>query len=297
MAAPRRPRAGTEPGPAAPQATPRTTPGATPGTTPGAAPARVPSAAGLRTLRIDLCWDGSGFLGWQRQARGRTVQGELEAALARVLGAPHPVVGAGRTDAGVHARHAVASLRTAHAIEAVRLARALEALLPADIGIRAVREAPEGFHALRDATWKWYRYRLLVAPRRRPLDERQAWRVRSLPPAEALEEAARPLRGRHDFASLASAGSPREDTVRTLSLVRWSRRGRRAWLDVVGDGFLYKMVRTMVGTMLEAARGPQPAAHVAAVLQALDRGEAGPPAPPHGLCLQDVGYGTRPPPA
>lgn len=283
------------PGPApAPAATP-----ATAGEAPQAAAREGagPAAAALRTLRIDLCWDGTDFLGWQRQARGRTVQGELEAALARVLGAAHPVVGAGRTDAGVHARRAVASLRTAHAIAPARLARALEALLPRDIGIRTVREAAPGFHALRDAQWKWYRYDLLVASGRRPLAERRAWRVRSLPPLEALGAAARPLHGTLDAASLASAGSPREDTVRTLWRVRWSARGPRTWLDVVGDGFLYKMVRTMVGTMLEAAREADPAARVAAVLAARDRAAAGPPAPAHGLCLQDVGYGGRPWPA
>lgn len=257
----------------------------------------VPGGPAAHTLRIDLCWDGTGFLGWQRQAQGRTVQGELEAALARVLGAPHAVVGAGRTDAGVHARRAVASLTTSHAMEAARLGRALEALLPPDIGILRVREAAPGFHALRDARWKWYRYRLLVAPRRRPLAERTAWRVRELPPLAALQAAAGPLCGTHDFASMASAGSPREHTVRTLSLLRWTRRGRHAWLDVVGDGFLYKMVRTMVGTMLAAARTGDPASAAGATLASLDRASAPAPAPAHGLCLQDVGYGTRPPPS
>jgi tRNA pseudouridine38-40 synthase len=246
-----------------------------------------------RTLRIDLTYDGAAFAGWQRQAAARTVQAELEAALTKVLGAPHVVVGAGRTDAGVHARRAVASVRTHHAIEASRLARALEALLPRDLGVRSVREAPTGFHALRDARWKWYRYVLVVAPGRRPLEERDAWRVARPPALAHLEAAAAPLLGTHDFAAFANAGSPRKDTVRTLTVARWSRAGRRLRFDVVGDGFLYKMVRTLVGTMLAAAREPDPRAALTRVLEARDRRVAAAPAPAHGLTLMDVGYGTR----
>jgi tRNA pseudouridine38-40 synthase len=246
-----------------------------------------------RTLRIDLTWDGTGFAGWQRQASARTVQGELEAALDRVLGAGHKVVGAGRTDAGVHAERAVASVRTTSALAATRIERALDAVLPRDVGVLAVREAPEGFHALRDACWKWYRYALLEAPTRRPLGERRAWRLARLPPLERLEEAAAPLLGRHDFAAFANAGSPREDTWRTLEVVRWRRTAHGATIDVVGDGFLYKMVRTLVGTMLRAAADAGAGAEMRRVLAARERRAAAAPAPAHGLTLMDVGYGAR----
>jgi tRNA pseudouridine38-40 synthase len=250
-----------------------------------------------RPLKLELTWDGTAFLGWQRQASGRTVQAELETALERVLGAPQRVVGAGRTDSGVHARRAVAGFTPTRPIEPARLRRALDALLPRDLGVRAVRPAPAGFHARRDARWKWYRYALLIAPTRRPLAERRAWRVHALPPIAALEAAAATLRGRHDFAAFANAGAPRVDTVRTLWVARWRRSGARATFDVVGDGFLYKMVRTLVGTQLAVARAADPAAAVEAILAARDRRRAGAPAPAHGLTLMDVGYGDRPPPA
>jgi tRNA pseudouridine38-40 synthase len=245
-----------------------------------------------RTLRIDLTFDGAKFVGWQRQAKGRSVQAEVEAALEKVLGAPHTVIGSGRTDAGVHARRLVASTRTESAMPARRLLKALDAVLPSDVGVRRVADVPAEFHALRSARWKWYRYVLLVAGTRRPLVEARAWRRPRAPDFERLVQAAAPLVGRHDFAAFGNAGSPRASTVRTVSAARWTGRGARLAFDVVGDGFLYKMVRTLVGTMLAAAAGTaDPADHVRAVLAARDRRAAGPAAPPQGLTLMAVGYG------
>jgi tRNA pseudouridine38-40 synthase len=246
----------------------------------------------LRTLRIDLTFDGAKFVGWQRQAKGRSVQAELETALARVLGAPHTVVGCGRTDAGVHARRLVASTRTASAMPARRLLRALDAVLPADVGVRRVADVPADFHALKGARWKWYRYVLLVAGTKRPLVEGHVWRRPRAPDLARLERAAAPLVGRHDFASFGNAGSPRAGTVRTLRAARWSRRGGRLTFDVVGDGFLYRMVRNLVGTMLAASEGTtDPAEHVRAVLAARNRNAAGSAVPARGLTLMSVGYG------
>jgi tRNA pseudouridine38-40 synthase len=246
--------------------------------------------APLRTLRIDLTFDGTRFVGWQRQAKGRTVQAEVEAALGKVLGAPHTVVGCGRTDTGVHARRYVASTRTQSAMPARRLLRALDAVLPPDVGVRRVADVPAGFHALRSARWKWYRYVLLVAGTRRPLVEARAWRRPQAPDLAALSQAAEPLIGRHDFAAFGNSGSPRVGTVRTLTAASWSRAGARLAFDVVGDGFLYRMVRTLVGTMLRAADTPDPAGHVRAVLGTRDRKAAGPAAPARGLTLMDVWY-------
>jgi len=250
-----------------------------------------------RTLRLDLTFDGTAFEGWQRQARGRTVQGEVERALERILGAPHGVVGCGRTDAGVHAEHLVASFRTAHAMPASELARALDAVLPPDVGVREAREAPPGFHARRDALWKWYRYRVLVSARKDPLRRRRVWRTARAPTLEALRAAAAPLVGRHDFASFANTGSNPGSTVRTLHALQWSRAGDELRLDVVGDGFLYKMVRTLVGTLLREARRPDPATAVRAILAARDRGAAGPVAAPAGLSLMAVAVRGEAPPA
>lgn len=249
-----------------------------------------------RVLRLELTFDGSGFVGWQRQKAGRTVQAAVEDALARVTGLPHSVVGCGRTDAGVHARRYVASTRSASALPAPRLGRALDALLPSDVGLLRLAEAAPGFHALRDAEWKWYRYRLHLARTKRPLVDGRSWRRPSLPALKALSAAAAALEGRHDFASFGNAGSPRAGTVRTLHRVRWSRRGGRLLFDVVGDGFLYKMVRTLVGTQLAAACDPDPGATVAGILAARDRRRAGAAVPARGLMLMDVGYGGDAPP-
>ncbi len=253
-----------------------------------------PEGRSGRVLRLELTFDGAGFVGWQRQRAGRSVQGEVEAALAALTGRAHAVVGCGRTDAGVHARRYVASARTTSDLPAPRIARGLDALLPADVGVLAVKDAAPGFHALRDAVWKWYRYRLHRAPAKRPLRDARSWRRPRLPDLERLEAAAAPLRGRHDFAAFGNAGSPRAHTVRTLHRVAWSRRGTRLCFDVVGDGFLYKMVRTLVGTLLRAASAADPAAEVRAVLAGRDRRAAGAAVPAHGLTLLDVGYPASP---
>ncbi len=242
-----------------------------------------------RTLRIDLEFDGTEFEGWQRQPAARTVQSEVEAALERVLGSPHAVIGCGRTDAGVHASQMVASTRTTHTMGAPELARALDAVLPDDVGVHSVRDAPSAFHAQRDAAWKWYRYRILVSRRKHPLERRRTWRVGDAPSLEALAAAARPLTGRHDFISFANRGStPGRTTVRTVHALAWSREGPHLTLDVVGDGFLYKMVRTIVATCLQAAREADPEAAIRAVRDARDRSAAGSVAPAAGLTLMAV---------
>jgi len=259
---------------------------------------RTPEAP-LRTLRLDLAFDGTEFLGWQRQAGGRTVQAEVEAALARVLGAPHAVVAAGRTDAGAHARRMVASTRTWSALPAPRIARALAGVLPPDIGVHGVVDAPAGFHARRDARWKWYRYTVIPGRRASPLERRYAWVVPARLDAVALAAGAAALLGRHDFRSFANLGSPRRSTVRTLAAVAWSEEAERLHLDLVGDGFLYRMARSVAGTLVAIARagaGAPPeeraaraAATVGVVLDARDRRAAGPAAPARGLCLMAVG--------
>ena len=221
------------------------------------------------------------------------MQGEVEAALTRILGAPHTVVGAGRTDAGAHARHMVASCRLVRPVDAARLARGLDAVLPEDVGVRAVSIVPPTFHARRDAAWKWYRYSLLVSEGRRPLLRRRTWHVRRAPELDRLRAGAAVLVGHHDFAAFAAAGSPRRTTARRLYAVGWTYHDECLHLDVVGNGFLYKMIRGLVGTLLREARaGGSPedvAARMRTILASRDRTVAGPSAPAHGLCLMAVG--------
>ena len=259
-----------------------------------------------RTLRLDLTYAGFHFAGWQRQPDQRTVQGVLEEALARALNQPHGVIGCGRTDAGTHAHHHVASLRTSHDMPARELHRALNALLPDDLAVLAVNEAAPGFHAQRDAVWKWYRYRILVSGQRLPLVGERFWRRRRVPSINELQAAADVLLGTHDFASFANAGSQPSSTVRTLFALRWREGhsgagenlpgleiggGRGAkWLalDAIGDGFLYKMVRTIVGTCLRAAEEEEAGPHMREVLTARDRRAAAQAVPATGLTLMAV---------
>lgn len=262
------------------------------------APAPVgQSSEKRRTIRVELEFDGGGFEGWQRQVTGRTIQGQVEAALERLLQAPHGVLGCSRTDAGVHARGLVASFRTTNPMPARKIYQGLDALLPEDVGVRSLQDVHPDFHARRDALWKWYRFRVLVSRRKRPLRRHRCWRVPAVPPLMALKGAASSLVGHHDFRSFAnSGGSPGHSTHRTLHHVRWRVHGAERQLDVVGSGFLYKMMRTMVGTMLAVAQEADPAAAMRGVLGARDRRAAGTAVPAHGLCLMAVAMRGEPVP-
>jgi tRNA pseudouridine38-40 synthase len=246
----------------------------------------------VTTFRITLEYDGTGFEGWQIQPGGRrTVQGCLEAALARVTGQAVRVAGSGRTDAGVHARGQVASLRVESRFDAAGLRRALNGVLPADVAVVDSAEAPDDFHARRDARSKLYGYRIWNGSGPSPLRARFShW----LPPPldlAAMAQAGRDCRGRHDFASFQAAGSDVETTQRTLSLldVRGESRGEIEIL-VEGDGFLRHMVRNLVGTLVEVGLGRRAPDSMAALLAARDRRRAGTTAPARGLTLLRVSY-------
>lgn len=268
---------------------------------PVASDAGPPAGPAPRALRLDLEFDGADFSGWQRQAGPRSVQGEVERALAEITGAPVAVVGAGRTDAGVHARGMLASATIVSALPAADIERALDALLPEDIGVLGVRDAPGGFHALRDASWKWYRYALLPSRRRRVHERRDAWRVVFPIDPATLAAAFEVVAGRHDFRRFQKTGSPRTSTVRTILGTSVVAEEGRLLLDVVGDGFLYGMVRLLVGTAVDAARRPGPAEarrRMEALLEGSDGSlRVGASAPAHGLTLMRVGlFGDEPPP-
>jgi tRNA pseudouridine38-40 synthase len=246
----------------------------------------------MRTHRFTLEYDGAGFEGWQRQSEGhRSVQATLEAGIARVTGAPVNVVGAGRTDAGVHAEGQVASARFATRLAPPALARALNAVLPRDLAVVDLAEAPDAFHARYHARSKHYRYQVWNGGAPSPLRAPRAAWVRSPLDLAAVRGAARDLVGTHDFASFRAVGSRVGTTVRSL-----------ARLDVLGDpgglvafeleatGFLRHMARTLVGTLLEVGRGRRGSGSMPALLAARDRAAAGPTAPACGLTLVRVDY-------
>jgi tRNA pseudouridine38-40 synthase len=249
-----------------------------------------------RNLKLLLAYDGTDFHGWQRQAGVRTVQQELEDVLRRVLRYEVNVLGASRTDAGVHAQGQVAAVRTVAPIPIENVARAVGARLPADVTVVHAEEAAPDFHPSRAARAKLYRYRIVTAPRPPAADPagRFAWHVWYPLDLAMLRAAAARLVGRHDFAGFASQGTPRASTVRTVTRVEVRRHYEQMLIDVEGDGFLYNQVRNMVGTLVEIGRGHWPVERITDILTSGDRRRAGPTAPPQGLCLQWVRYESAP---
>ena len=244
---------------------------------------------GTVRYRARVEYDGTGFCGFQVQPGGRTVQGELEAALSRLSdGRRVRVAAAGRTDTGVHASGQVISFTYSGRLSRTALERALAAILPVDIGMRGVRRAEPGFHPRYAARYREYRYTVWNGPRS-PLHERFALGVRAPLDVAAMAKAASALVGRHDFSAFGAAdGQP----IRTLHRVRVRRQGHLVTIDVTGDAFLRQMVRSIVAALLRVGRGEAEAADVAAALGSGHRAFDGAVAPPHGLCLRRVGYGA-----
>ena len=256
----------------------------------------------MRTLKLTIAYEGTVYVGWQRQSHGLSIQGCLESALAEIEGAPVAVVGAGRTDAGVHAIGQVASVQLRHQIAPVALVRAVNVRLPSDIRVVAAEVGPEPFHARFHATAKTYRYRLLHAAVRSPFDRRYGWHVGEPLDHERMADAGRVLVGEHDFAAFQATGSLTHTSVRTLFELSMGRAQRDRWsvdggageavtvIDVRGSGFLRHMVRVIIGTLVEVGRGQRDSAAVEYALRSRDRGAAGQTAPPHGLFLMRVEY-------
>jgi tRNA pseudouridine38-40 synthase len=245
-----------------------------------------------RTLKLTVAYDGTRFVGWQRQTEGVSVQGLLEDALARLEGGPVTVHGAGRTDAGVHALGQVASAQvtSAHPVEVV--ARALNACLPPEIRVTSVDQAADDFHARFSARSKTYRYAIRNAPIVSPFERAYVWHVQDRLDLEAMRQGAAALVGTHDFAAFRSTGSEVKDTTRTItqSELVVSEAATRLVYEITGDGFLRHMVRAIVGTLVEIGRGQRPAASIPALLAGGSRAEAGATAPPQGLFLVRVDY-------
>lgn len=246
----------------------------------------------MPTFRLTLEYDGTDFAGWQSQRQGeRTVQDTLAAALAEIAGERVRVLGAGRTDAGVHAEGQVAAASFATRLDAGTLARALNAKLPADLAVVAASLAAEGFDPRREANRKLYRYSLWNGAAPSPLRRRRFHHVREPLDVAAMAGAAAALVGRHDFASFRATGSRVGSTVRSLARasVEGEARGEIRF-ELEGDGFLRHMVRNLVGTLLEVGTGRRPAGSMPELLGARDRTRAGPTAPACGLTLVRVDY-------
>jgi tRNA pseudouridine38-40 synthase len=245
------------------------------------------AADGERRIRLLLEYDGTDFSGWQRQRTERTVQGVVEQALEMIVDAPLGIVGAGRTDAGCHARGQVAHVSLRSRLPAAVLGRALNAHLPADVRVRAAEEAPPEFHARFDAIFRRYDYLLVDRPS--ALWRRYAYEVRGRLDPERIRRALGTLVGRHDFRSFCR--QPEEGgTECVVQSARWGRWSGGPRLSIVANRFLRGMVRTIVGTVLEIGMGRRDPTEIASLLDACDRRLGGPSVPAHGLYLVRVAY-------
>jgi tRNA pseudouridine38-40 synthase len=254
------------------------------------APERTPPRPPVRRYRARVEYDGTDFAGFQAQPGTRTVQGELEAALARLTGGERqPVDGAGRTDAGVHAEGQVIAFTYLGRLTAAELGRALDALLPADVAIRDVRATTARFHPRYAARYREYRYTVWNGPPS-PLRERTALGVRVPLDTAAMARAGSVFIGRHDFRAFGAAD---RTTVRTVRSVRVRREGRLVTIDVGADSFLRGMVRRMVAVLLEVGLGKMDDTAVRSALAGAEPAFKGTAVPAKGLCLRRVAFGRR----
>ncbi len=247
-----------------------------------------------RRIKLIIEYDGSCHHGWQVQDNANTVQEELERAVFKITGETVRITGAGRTDAGVHALGQAAHFDTASKINAGKFSDALNSVLPRSISVLSSEEASSGFHARFSATGKTYEYRILNRRHRSPVLGNRAWHVMQPLNFECMCEAARYFIGTHDFSSFCSSGHSVSTYVRTIFSSCWSVEGECLVYRVVGNGFLYNMVRIMVGTMVEIGLEKRSVDDIESLLASKGRKHAGITAPPHGLYLVRVHYGQLP---
>ncbi|MGH7994837.1 MAG: tRNA pseudouridine(38-40) synthase TruA [Opitutaceae bacterium] len=244
----------------------------------------------LQRWKCRCAYDGGAFAGWQSQAGGKTVQDAIEAELGRVFQRPVRIHGSGRTDAGVHARGQVFHFDAEWRHGAVRLAAALRSRMPREIRIGGIARAPRNFHARFSAKGKIYSYHLFLGDPD-PFERPYCWVVERPLDWKVMERAAALLRGRHDFRAFSAWNrTATEDTVRDLRRLEWRRRGRRVTFLVEADGFLYKMVRTLVGALVAAGDGKLAPERIERLLRARIRVPAVQTAPAQGLFLERVRY-------
>ncbi len=238
-----------------------------------------------RAFLLSLAFDGTDYCGWQRQREGRSVQGEVEAALTRLAGTPRKAIAAGRTDAGVHALAMPVSVEMPARWNPETLLRALNALLPRTIAVHEVRAIQPGTDARRSATGRRYQYDVAVGPTARsPFRGRTAWALGHLPALERLTAAAGALPGEHDFRAFAVVGAPKPHYRCRIVTAHWEApEATLLRFTIAADRFLHHMVRMLVGTMVDIGLGRRPDNDMTRLLALTDNSETAPPAPPEGL--------------
>ena len=244
----------------------------------------------MRNIRLDLCYDGTRYNGWQRQtSHDNTIQGKLETALSRILGEPIEISASGRTDTGVHARGQVANFHTDAAMSCAELLAELRKYLPEDIGIYSCREVSPRFHARLNALEKTYQYRLWNSDQPCVFDRRFVAVMEEELDVHLMQEAAQLLLGTHDFSAFCANKKMKKSTVRTIKSFTVERVGEEVRFTVTGNGFLHNMVRILVGTLVEVGRGEREMDSIPALFGG-KREDAGFLAPGKGLCLMEVRY-------
>ncbi len=241
--------------------------------------------------KLTIEYDGARYSGWQRQDNAPSVQQTIERAAEKLDGAPVLVIGAGRTDAGVHALGQVAHIDLRKELRADTVRDALNAhLRPAPVSVLQAEDAAPDFHARFDATSRSYIYRIANRRSDLALDRNRAWRVVAPLDADAMHAAAQALVGRHDFSTFRYVMCQADSPVKTLTSIRVMRHGEEIMIDTSARSFLHRQVRSMVGSLVEVGRGKAPVHWIADILKAADRSQCGPVAPSDGLYLAAVGY-------
>jgi len=244
----------------------------------------------VRNIKLTIHYDGSGYHGWQEQPSLPTIQEEVAIAIARLTGKQVIVNGASRTDAGVSALGQVANIKLDTPIPTANLAKALTEILPDDIAVAEAADVPDDFDAISSVKSKLYRYTIYTGPTPPVLQIRHCWHIRPKLDADCMEKSARLFVGTKDFKSFASAADRRQSSVRTITNCQVKADGEWIYIDVEADGFLYNMVRNIVGTLVEIGRGRWKPEKITEILEARDRTAAGPIAPGAGLCLMRIQY-------
>ncbi|MBQ8834012.1 MAG: tRNA pseudouridine(38-40) synthase TruA [Oscillospiraceae bacterium] len=244
----------------------------------------------MRNLRLDICYDGTRYRGWQRlPGKDDTIQGKIETALSRILGEPIEISGSGRTDAGVHARGQVASFHCESTMPAAEILEQLRRYLPEDIGIYSCRDVSPRFHARLNAREKTYRYRIWSSEQPCVFVRRFVTVLPEELDIHAMERAAAHFVGQHDFSAFCGNAKMKKSTVRYIRSLEIARVGEEIQITVTGNGFLHNMVRIIVGTLIEVGRGERSGDSIPALFGG-KRAEAGFLAPAQGLCLMEVYY-------
>lgn len=248
----------------------------------------------MRTIKLVVAYDGSGYHGFQEQKNVITVQNILEEALEKLCGEAVVTAGSGRTDAGVHAWAQTLTFTTNGRIPCPNMIRALGSLLPADIVAISAEEVEEGFHARFSAKWKRYQYRILVNEYNNPLEVKYAWQLREQLDVKKMNEAAAILLGTHDFSAFRSSGSVDSPPIKTIYEAGWTENKGELLFDIAGDGFLYHMVRNLVWSLVQVGLGKRTPEDFAAELNSKRCVFLSSPAPAEGLYLAQVYYKPYP---